>query len=263
MPVLNEKWKSRIRGMPGFPAIRFLRGLARSAKSVDEARSYLWTARMLRQPADGLFQPFPESAADRYPQIFRYIREQIGDGNQARILSFGCSTGEEILSLRGHFPGAHIVGIDINPHNIAICRARMHRDGMDGIAFSVASSAVEELSESFEAILAMAVFRHGELNRVPPPSRCDHRIRFAGFERAVEDLARCLKPRGLLAIGHAMFRFSDTRIAPRFKTVLQANRDSSPLYDRNDCLLPDEHCTAGVFQKLPASSGPGVQLTGA
>src|SRR5215467_12525911 len=61
-----------------------------------------------------LFQPFSETNLDRYPDIFRFAREQVGDDSSHRILSFGCATGEEVFSLRRYFPLAHIRGLDIN-----------------------------------------------------------------------------------------------------------------------------------------------------
>ena len=39
-----------------------------------------------------------------------------------KILSYGCSTGEEVLTLRNYFPNAHIIGAEINKHSLAKCR---------------------------------------------------------------------------------------------------------------------------------------------
>ena len=108
-----------------------------------------------------------------------------------------------------------------------------------------------EATSRYDAIFAMAVFRHGDLNSSPPPKSCKHRIRFADFERSVMDLSRALKPGGLLAIKYAMFRFTDTFAATGFETVLRVNAPGNfPLFGRDDFLLPDEDYPDVVFRKL-------------
>src|SRR5262245_40070421 len=59
---------------------------------------------------------------DRYPELFRAASQQMPDAT--RILSYGCSTGEECATLTRYFPAAEIVGTDINLWSLA--RARKH-----------------------------------------------------------------------------------------------------------------------------------------
>lgn len=119
------------------------------------------------------------------------------------------------------------------------------------MSFAVAGSTAAEASASFDAIFAMAVFRHGELNTSPPPAETSDVIRFADFEQSVADLARVLKPGGLLIIQNAMFRFGDTFAAKDFETVLSVKRDEpAPLYGRDDCLLSDADMRDVVFRKI-------------
>jgi SAM-dependent methyltransferase len=153
--------------------------------------------------------------------------------------------------LRRYFPEAIIFGLDINPFNIAVCRFRHLRRGDKGINFATAGSAAREADASFDAIFAMAVFRHGDLNLATPPPTSGHLIRFADFEQSVADLARVLRPGGLLVIENAMFRFCDTRLARDFETVLKVNLEERvPLYDRNNVLLPDTKYSDVVFRKI-------------
>ena len=70
----------------------------------------------------GVFQPFNNTQRDRYPQVFSFVQSVLGRDSPIKILSYGCSTGEEVFSLRQYFPDAVIKGIDINPVNIAVCR---------------------------------------------------------------------------------------------------------------------------------------------
>jgi SAM-dependent methyltransferase len=237
------RWKPRLRKVPGFRVARFIYRLMRSVESRN-------LTLMLLRPPKSLYQPYGTTSEDRYPEVFRQVRERVGDGTNLRILSFGCSTGEEVFSLRRYFPEAIIVGLDINPHNIRVCRFRRWRLGDKRMKFAVAGSTAGEASASYDAIFAMAVFRHGDLTTSPPPPTCDHLIRFADFEQSVTELARTLKPGGLLVIQHAMFRFADTRAAAGFETVLSVKVDEKvPLYDRDDCILIDADYPDVVFRK--------------
>src|SRR5208282_4382861 len=211
MQALIKRWKPRLRKLPGYRAVRFVYRLVKSVESRNEALLSL-------RPPKGLYQPYGTTSADRYPDIFLEVCKLVGEGANVRILSFGCSTGEEAFSLREYFPEANIVGLDINPFNIAVCRFRRLKAADKKMNFTVAGSTAGEASASYDLVFAMAVFRHGDLNTSPPPQKCGHLLRFAEFEQSVADLARVLKPGGLLVIQYAMFRFGDTRAARCFET---------------------------------------------
>jgi SAM-dependent methyltransferase len=245
-----DKLKALLREAPGAPLWRLLYHL-RNKSGRDRALLDIERPR-------NLFQPEPTTAEDRYPTLFQFVRDHLGDGSDRRILSFGCSTGEEVFSLRRYFPLARIKGVDINRRNIKECRARLARIGGDpDLSFDIAGSAINEPAAHYDAVFAMAVFRHGELGAAPP--RCDHLIRFADFERSVGELAVSLKPRGLLILRHANFRFGDTARASAFKQLRVAtsnpNLARTPIYGRDDRLLSGAREDDGVFEKqfVPAS----------
>src|SRR5579872_18256 len=77
-----------------------------------------------RHPGN-LFQPFTDTSPDRYPEVFRFVRDRIGDGSDHHILSFGCSTGDEVFTLREYFPSSSIKGIDINPRSVRVAQRRL------------------------------------------------------------------------------------------------------------------------------------------
>ena len=59
------------------------------------------------------------TANNRYPEIFSEVKRL--HPKAKRILSFGCSTGEEILSLKNYFPDSYIEGVEINKMCIGTC----------------------------------------------------------------------------------------------------------------------------------------------
>ena len=81
--------------------------------------------RRLRRPVEGRFQSYAYTLPDRYPWLFDFAAERLGRIAAPRLLSFGCSRGDEVFSLARRLPQATIKGIDIDPRNIAACRARL------------------------------------------------------------------------------------------------------------------------------------------
>ena len=91
-------------------------------------------------------------ALNRYPEVFAAAAAA---PDARRILSFGCSTGEECVTLAEYFPKAEIVGADINP--VILLQARKHRS--DRIRFVYASDRILSGLGGFDAIFCMAVLR--------------------------------------------------------------------------------------------------------
>ncbi len=208
-------------------------------------RGVLWLK--LRRPPDA-FQPSNYTREDRYPRVFAFVQSQLGRGCEGRILSFGCSTGEEVFSLRRHFPRAFIKGIDINPGAIAAARARLARSPDPGLCFETAGSAENEPAASYDAIFCMAVLRDEGGRRLTDGP---HAIRFEGFAEVVKDLARCLKPGGLLAICYSNFRFCDAPASAGFEPVFRMRPSArpTPIFGPDDALMPGVSYLDTVFRK--------------
>jgi 2-polyprenyl-3-methyl-5-hydroxy-6-metoxy-1,4-benzoquinol methylase len=204
-----------------------------------------------RAPLEGRFQPHSHTLPDRYPWLFEFAKSHIGDDQKTRLLSFGCSRGDEVFSLRKYFAAAEIKGVDIDPRNIKQCLKRGRSEAARGVTFAVASSTENEQTMTFDAIFCMAVLCHGNLT-VSGAVRCDPHLRFEDFERVVTDFERCLKPGGLLFLHTANFRFSDTTVAPRFEVMLEAKPDQlAPdlLFGRDNRLLKGVRYHEVAFRK--------------
>ena len=196
-----------------------------------------------------VFQPFNDTRAERYPVIFGLVQSRLGKDSAVRILSFGCSTGEEVVTLRRYFPHAFIKGIDVNPGNIAVCNRRARLSGDTRLAFETASSTAAEPSAAYDAIFCMAVLRHGAVGAAGV-TRCDHLIRFEDFAATVAEFDRCLKPGGLLAIAHSNFRFGDTPTAAAFTPLMsRPPGPNTPLFGPDNARLEPAERVDVVFGK--------------
>lgn len=207
-------------------------------------------ARLLRERPHQLYQPGGRTALDRYPELFAALRGSLEGMPQPRILSYGCSTGEEILTLRSYIPSARLAGIEINAHRLNQARRKV-RDRE--VQFWVAGSIDEADAGMFDAITCLSVLHRRETLHNWPADPTPH-MSFATFERAVLDLDRHLRPGGILLLDHMSFRFSDTSLAPGYTALPASSPDGAPLkrYDRNNqpVLVPArEH--ASLWRKKP------------
>jgi 2-polyprenyl-3-methyl-5-hydroxy-6-metoxy-1,4-benzoquinol methylase len=196
------------------------------------------------------FQPVNDTWPDRYPYIFSFVRNEVGIDRAVNILSYGCSTGDEVFTLRDYLPRAAIKGIDINAGNIAACWRRLRRAPDPGVSFATASSTVDEPGNCYDVIFCMAVLRHERLS-LPGVTRCDHLLRFEDFAGAVADFHRCLKPGGLLVIRHSNFRLCDAPIGTEFETILSdpVPSEKTPIFGPDNRLLSGVDYPDAVFRK--------------
>ena len=106
---------------------------------------------------------------------------------------------------------------------------------------------------SYDAVMGMAVFRHGDLAKRPPSS--EPKLTFASFDNTLRNLARCVKPGGYLAIEHANFLFTDASVGPGFRCILDRKRTEAdvrtPVYGRENLLMEPQPTSVGIlFEKL-------------
>ena len=184
-------------------------GLLRTA----EGRAGLWT-----RLAHGreLHQTAPYTWLNRYPALFGLAAELKPDAR--RILSFGCSTGEELVSLRSRFPDAEIVGAEINARSRAIARRRVAADPRTMVI------APESIAGAFDLVFALSVLQrdpHGLKNEMA----IEHlaaRYPFARFDAGVRGLVARLRPGGFLVVANSLYRVEDSSAAVELETVMRS-----------------------------------------
>jgi len=208
--------------------------------ATSEGRSVLWTRIAHRRI---VHQTTPHTREERYPRLFDLAASLARDST--RILSFGCSTGEELIALRRRFPAADIIGSEINPRSRRIAARRAAADARITVGDA---SAVEGM---FDLIFALAVFQR-EPRRVKH-SGIEDLSSFYPHERfddGVRGLAGALRPGGFLCIANAQYRLEDSSVAGHFEPV----PDSPPMWGllfRPDGKRLEQAIAHTIFRKRP------------
>lgn len=143
-----------------------------------------------------------------------------GEKETNRILVAGCGTGVEAFVLRGLLPEAEIVAVDLSRRSIAEAKRLQRRAGKARpIRFSVADltdpGLLKATGGEFDLITC-----HGVLSYIPEP------------EKVLGNLARCLRPDGVLYLGVNGAAHHSTRLRPwleRFGQHVNEMRDEPGL----------------------------------
>jgi SAM-dependent methyltransferase len=173
-----------------------------------------------------------------------------------RILSFGCSTGDEPLTLTRYCPRAMIDAIEINPRSLVIARDKAKAQGCTTIAFHLSGDPPE--TGAYDAIFCLSVLRHGELDAISP-ERCSEILPFARFDQTLVAFDRVLRTGGYLYLWGSNFRFADSRIAQRYSAipVPGAPPHHGAIYGPDDRFMHSNGNAFFVFRKERGYPGDG------
>lgn len=196
-----------------------------------------------------IHQTTPTTGMDRYPAIFSACRDYFADRPDLKILSFGCSTGEEVLTLRKYFPQAHITGAEVNRRSLAACR-RLPVDERVRFVFS----SPKQISENgpYDAIFCMAVFqRTPQLVTAKGMESLQKIYPFERFERQITELDGFLNPQGLLVIHYSQYSLEDTAVSFQYKALGQYGQEDykASVFDRKSHLVKNASPRNSIFIK--------------
>ena len=91
-------------------------------------------------------QQSASTSVARYWNVYSVLRRYFSSDRNLKILSFGCSTGEELVTLRTLFPSADLFGCDTDWYNLQCARAMLKRSAL---VFHSSDQEVAQTSGSF------------------------------------------------------------------------------------------------------------------
>lgn len=165
---------------------------------------------------------------DRYPEIMARVRDKV-TGQGLRVLSFGCSTGEEVTTLEGYFDECTVHGYDIDPSRVP-----------DSIGHY--SEYKELLPYSYDVVFCMSV-----LCRWPEPQKPDYK--FDLFETTLETIHRLIRPAGHLVIYNASYTFTDSALSSNYVPVNLNLKDSGFVTRRTSAGVVDTTPTHVLYKR--------------
>ncbi|MFM5949484.1 MAG: class I SAM-dependent methyltransferase [Novosphingobium sp.] len=192
---------------------------------------------------------------NRHPALFAHARQQLASLAAPRLLSFGCSTGAEPLTLADYLPAARIDAVEINPRSLAIAKERAERAGCTAITFH--QSGTPPQGNAYDAVFCLSVLRHGELDAICP-EHCTEILPFRRFDETLRQFDEVLKIGGHLYVWGSNFRFADSTIAERYQPVVLKAAPPHPgaIYGPDDRLINCDGNAVFVFRKMHAANHP-------
>jgi SAM-dependent methyltransferase len=145
---------------------------------------------------------------DRTPTVFRFVSERYATSVvPPRVLSFGCSTGEEVFTLaEKYFPRSVVLGVDIDADSLEVAERRavdLPPEVAGRVHFFHSKILRRQLIGDWSAI-----FAHSVLCRWPDTKGAENAgliYPFEAFDAAVAQLVDLLSLGGLISIFNANY----------------------------------------------------------
>ena len=152
--------------------------------------------------------PKQNTEKNRYPYLFAnlsYLRKKYFEEMPLKILSFGCSTGEELLTLTKFFPADIIYGAEID--EMALSAAREKTKEIKNI--SIIDTKTSTLGEygPFDLIICNSVL----CVTTNDSRRLQELLPFERFEALLNELIKLLSQRAILSIINSSYLPSSSR----------------------------------------------------
>lgn len=149
---------------------------------------------------------------NRYPLIFQNCKRLICK-KRIKILSFCCSTCEEILTLKKiYFPMSEIYGVDIDEENLKKCASKIDSK------FIINYENFLQDKKEFDIIFAMSCFcRWDDTEKVNDSTSI---YPFSNFESGVNLLDSKLRKNGYLVIYNSNYIFEDCLIFKKYQKMI-------------------------------------------
>jgi trans-aconitate methyltransferase len=155
----------------------------------------------------GRFQKANHTQYHRYPEGWQRLCKLIRRP-MPRVLSFGCSTGEECFTALSFFPDAIIIGCEADPVMLRMARLRHSHPQIS----YVMPDQLEGMPP-VDAILCNSVLcNHPENSK----AQVNERMTFEAFDLALQTLDKMLLNGGVLMLYNPEYRIEDSSIAGNY-----------------------------------------------
>lgn len=156
-----------------------------------------------------IHQKMTTTEINRYPDIFKFCHDNRKVFN-CKILSFGSSSGEELVTLAMFFGNSDIFGVEIDEKSIK--DSLKYTKNVDRIKIS---NYIPD--ENFDIIFCMSVLcRWPDTSGVTNSSEI---YKFEQFDEIIIELDKKLNKDGFLVIYNSNFFFEDTNTSKKYKSV--------------------------------------------
>ena len=184
----------------------------------------------------GIHQLSSATSFDRYPTLFTAVA---GVVSPKRVLSFGCSTGEECATIQKYWPSADVIGVDVNEASLR--KARQNH----GFAQFHHSKELPNL-EKFDLVFAMSVLcRHKDTKDQDDISEI---YPFHMFEETIGVIVSCVADGGAIVIFNSNYHFEDTRHYEGFRVLIDEKFGDEGLNTHTRKFSPDGRVLADQQQ---------------
>lgn len=196
----------------------------------------------------GAHQLRGDTSLDRYPVVFDRAASLLHDAGitNPRVLSIGCSTGEECFSITQYVSNATVFGIDTNKRSVALAKRRY---GNNKILFETKQSLQDFPSDGYDLVMANAV-----LCRWPETRSLQYigeLYSFAKFEELLGHLTRLTRSNGLLMVAESNYRVADTHFMAALQSCGELDRDDLTVkFDPDGNRYQDQRYRHYLFRKI-------------
>ena len=177
--------------------------------------------------------------SQRYQLQWQFLQYLSSKRNSLKILSFGCSRGQELCDLTCLFEDQLITGVDINYDVLAAAKqlqsnlktsTAQEPQGYTKVSYLGSSaywrlmhSSQLELSEQFDIVCAMTVLcRHPETVGIANSSEV---YPFEDFNKLLTIIDSLVKQDGLLCLYNANYRLEDSALSDKYVKVFPCNSE--------------------------------------
>ena len=184
---------------------------------------------------------------NRYPRLFEIVARELKNIPNPKILSFGCSTGEEVFTIREYIPHSEIIGVDINHRAISLAKKSAP---LGALHFFHYLDKEWTLNAPYNCIFALAVFQKPEHRDFQRKTALGS-FTFDKFKEIFEIFDSLLEPGGILVIEHSDFSFRDLPISKKYSTseMEQPTRRERPIFSMNNAKASSFHESHCIFIK--------------